>query len=125
MTARLPFLPTLHTPDEDRAFFSGPVFDACTVWVAETDTLAGFIAWREGWIDHLYVAAEKIGQGIGTALIAKAMDGQTRLDLWAFQKNADALAFYAAKGFRKVAETDGSRNEEREPDVLMRWERGA
>ena len=25
----------------------------CIVWVAETDRIVGFIAWRSGWVDHL------------------------------------------------------------------------
>lgn len=122
--AKLPFLPTLHTPEEDRAFFGGAVFDACAVWVAAADAIVGFIAWRAGWIDHLYVGPEATGRGIGSALLAKAMADQPLLELWAFRKNADAIAFYAARGFCVVRETDGSGNDEREPDVLLRWERG-
>ena len=98
--------------------------DTCTVWVAEIDRIVGFIAWRTGEIDHLYVDADNLGQGIGSALITKAMAAEPVLELWAFQKNIDALAFYQAKGFRVVYETDGSDNEEKELDVRLRWERG-
>lgn len=45
------------------------------------------------------------------------------LHLWAFQRNARALRFYARRGFRVVERTDGSRNEEREPDALLAWVR--
>ena len=119
----LPFLPTLHTPAEDRAYFTGHVMDTCKVWIAETDRLAGFVAWRDGWVDHLYVDIDHLRQGIGSALLAKAMDAQPKLQLWAFRKNAPALAFYHARGFRVVRETDGHDNEEKEPDVLMAWAR--
>ena len=122
--AALPFIPTLHTPEEDAAFFSGPVMDACTVWVAEANGIAGFIAWRDGWVDHLTVAPENARRGIGGALLGLAMSDQAALELWAFKRNTDALAFYRAKGFCVVRETDGSGNEEKEPDVLLRWERG-
>ncbi len=42
----LPYLPVLHTPDEDRAFISGSVLAKDTVWVAEANGIVGFIAWR-------------------------------------------------------------------------------
>jgi hypothetical protein len=45
------------------------------------------------------------------------------LRLWAFHRNAQALRFYAARGFRVVERTDGSRNEEREPDAMLEWVR--
>ncbi len=121
--AKLPFLPILHTPEGD-VEFSGHVLDTCVVWVAETTRPVGFIAWREGEVDHLYVEPDLLGRGIGSALLAKAMEEQTALELWAFQKNVDALAFYRAKGFRVIRETDGRDNEEKEPDVRLRWERG-
>ncbi|HEY6431317.1 MAG TPA: GNAT family N-acetyltransferase, partial [Acetobacteraceae bacterium] len=63
------------------------------------------------------------GQGIGTALLAQAMAAHSPLRLWVFQRNAPALRFYAARGFRLVGQTDGSRNEEREPDALLEWVR--
>ena len=51
------------------------------------------------------------------------MTAHSPLRLWVFQKNTAALAFYRARGFREVERTDGSRNEEREPDVLLAWSR--
>ena len=43
------------------------------------------------------------------------------LTLWTFERNARAWAFYEARGFVASEFTDGSRNEEREPDVLYAW----
>jgi hypothetical protein len=43
--------------------------------------------------------------------------------LWTFQKNVAARRFYEDRGFQAVEETDGSRNEEREPDVHYVWRR--
>jgi GNAT superfamily N-acetyltransferase len=119
----LPFLPVLHTPEEDRAFVAGHVLKTGTVWLAETERVVGFIAFREGWIDHLYVDVGHHGRGIGSALLAKAFAASAELQLWAFRKNRTALAFYARKGFRVVEETDGSGNEEKEPDVRLHWRR--
>lgn len=97
--------------------------EACTVWVAETDRLVGFIAFRTDWVDHLYVDVAHHGMGIGSALLTKAMASEPALQLWAFQKNTGARRFYEKKGFRILKETDGRDNEEREPDVLLAWRR--
>lgn len=118
---RLPYLPDLHSAEDDLAFFGGLPLAGTTIWVAETNRVVGFIAWTPGWIDHLYVDADYLGMGIGSALIAKVMDSHERLELWAFQKNTAAIGFYISKGFRVMQETDGAGNEEHEPDVLMAW----
>jgi hypothetical protein len=49
------------------------------------------------------------------------MAANTQLQLWTFQRNTNAIRCYRARGFQVVRETDGSGNEEREPDVLMGW----
>lgn len=38
LDAALPWLAGLHTPEQDEAFFSGPVFDACHGFTAERFT---------------------------------------------------------------------------------------
>ncbi len=119
--ACLPYLPDVHSPESVHAFFRDRVFPTSEVWVAATETLDGFCAFRPGWVDHLYVRPECHRQGLGTALLGKAMAVNTRLQLWAFQRNTNAIRFYRARGFRVVRETDGSRNDEREPDMLMEW----
>ena len=52
-TACLPYLPELHTPEEDLRYFRERVFPTCTVWVGGETRLAG--AFRDGWVEHLYV----------------------------------------------------------------------
>jgi len=121
---RLPSLAGLHTPDEDRAYFEGPLFDACEVWGAwEGATLSAFIAFRDGWIDQLYVLPERQGHGLGARLLDLAKQRQAELRLWTFQRNRLARAFYEARGFVLTELTDGSRNEERDPDALYVWRR--
>jgi GNAT superfamily N-acetyltransferase len=122
-TACLPYLPDLHTPASELAFFRDRVFPGCTVWVAGEVAIDGFCAWRPGWVDHLYIRPECQSQGLGTVLLSQAMAAYSPLRLWAFQRNAQALRFYAARGFRVIERTDGSRNEEREPDALLEWVR--
>ncbi|WP_346772374.1 GNAT family N-acetyltransferase [Chelativorans sp. AA-79] len=120
---RLPWLAGLHTPEEDRSFFRDRVFAECEVWGAIGSGIVGFIAFREGWIDHLYILPKHRGKGAGDALLKSAKAASPSLQLWTFQKNAIARQFYEARGFRAIRETDGDDNEEREPDVLYRWER--
>ena len=122
--ACLPYLPALHTPDEDRRVFRERVFAECQVWVGGSGTIDGFIAFREGWVDHLYVRPDRHGHGVGTALLGQAMRTYSPLRLWVFQRNAMAIGFYSARGFREIERTDGSRNEERELDALLLWTRG-
>ena len=119
--ACLPYLPNLHTPEEDAWFFRNRVFAECKVLLAEAETIDGFVAFRAGWIDHLYVRPHCQHRGIGTALFARAMQEGSPLRLWVFQRNTAAIAFYRARGFREIERTDGSGNEEREPDMLMEW----
>lgn len=121
---RLPWLKGLHTPAEDRAYFRHHVFAECAVWgIADQADLIGFIAFRKDWIDQLYVAPARQGEGVGAALLRHAQTAETRLHLWTFQRNAPARRFYERRGFVAIEETDGARNEEREPDILYRWTR--
>lgn len=120
--ACLPYLPDLHTPDEDRAFFERVVANQ-SVWVALGQDLLGFCAFRPGWIDHLYLDLAAQRAGTGSALLAKALDGQSEVSLHCFQRNLAARRFYARQGFVETALSDGSDNEEQEPDVLLRWVR--
>ena len=112
----LPYLPTLHTPEEDRAFF-GRVIGEERVWLAEDASLVGFAASTPSWLNHLYVDPGWHGAGAGDALLdAVAPAGELRL--WCFQRNARARRFYERRGFTLERLTDGLGNEEREPDVL-------
>ena len=119
--ACLPYLPDLHTAEEDLGFFRDRVFAGCEVWVAQADAVDGFVAFRTGWVDHLYIRPERQRLGLGKALLAVSMENNTSMKLWVFQRNATAIDFYRANGFREIERTDGSRNEEREPDMLMEW----
>jgi GNAT superfamily N-acetyltransferase len=117
----MPWLPELHTQDEDRRFIGERVMAECELLVVRRDERpAGFLALKDDMVEHLYVAPDDQRQGIGSALIeaaeARRPDG---LRAWVFQRNAGAIAFYERHGFTEVMRTDGSDNEEREPDVLL------
>jgi hypothetical protein len=58
--------------------------------------------------------------GIGSALLEVAKSRRPGgLRLWVFQRNHGAWAVYARHGFTEVRFTDGSDNEEQEPDVFL------
>ena len=121
----LPWLAGLHTPEENRQFFRTRLFRACEIWgAADGPELVGIIAFREGWIDQLYVLPTTQRRGIGTDLLDVAKSKFARLQLWTFQRNAQARRFYESRGFVLVEETDGAGNEEREPDARYLWSRG-
>ncbi len=117
---RLPMLAGLHTPAETRAFFRDALFPRCEFWGIGTP-LQGFIALAPGWVEQFYVLPPAQGRGIGDALLRHAQSRQRELRLWTFQRNAPARRFYERRGFVAIDETDGSGNEERDPDVLYRW----
>jgi GNAT superfamily N-acetyltransferase len=116
----LPYLPVLHTSEEDHAFFARVVAGG-GVTVAEVDgAVAAFLALGEG-VDHLYVHPDRYRRGLGSALLRAAQAARPALELWVFQRNTDAIAFYEAHGFAVVEVTEGANNEEHEPDCLMAW----
>ncbi|MEA2859587.1 MAG: hypothetical protein QOC72_1626 [Methylobacteriaceae bacterium] len=120
----LPALAGLHTPKEDQWFFRERVFRTCEVWGAfDGAAMIGMVAFREDWIDQLYVLPKAQGRGVGTELLQVAQRFFDRLHLWTFQRNLRARRFYEARGFVLVQETDGAGNEEKEPDALYRWTR--
>ena len=120
----LPWLKGLHTPDEDRWFYRERMFATCTLWgVFGADAMTGVIAFHDDWVEQLYVLPSEQARGIGSALLDIARQQSDRLQLWTFQRNAIARRFYKARGFVLVEQTDGSRNEEREPDARYLWTR--
>ncbi len=119
----LPFLPELHSDEETHAWMGNVVVPGSEVWLAEEGgRIVGFVAVTGDHLDHLYVRPGHQRRGIGGRLLAKAQElSPERLDLWAFERNAAARAFYERHGFVVVEFGDGSGNEEREPDVRYEW----
>lgn len=117
----MPWLPDLHTPEEDRAFFAGELADSRGWGVRRDGALVGVALVRDGLLTQLYVAPGWQGLGAGSALLAAARAAAAEpLRLWVFARNARARAFYAGAGFEVERATDGSGNEEGEPDLLLR-----
>jgi ribosomal protein S18 acetylase RimI-like enzyme len=120
--ANMAYLPQLHTAEEDRAFFGGVIADGHTTVALQDGRVVGFIALGEARVEHLYVDPAHQRRQIGTALLRHAQAARPAgLDLWVFQRNTGAIAFYERHGFRIAELTDGADNEEREPDARMVW----
>lgn len=82
------------------------------------------MALTPGHLEQLYVAADRLGGGIGRRLVELAKEREpVGLSLWTFQVNARARRFYERNGFAAVEWTDGSGNQERQPDVRYEWVR--
>ena len=118
----MPWLPDLHSSQEDLDFFRDEVLARQRVVLAiRDDQLVGFAASGEDWLHHLYVHPQSQGVGVGFSLLEDARRSRSVLQLWAFQRNLHARAFYERAGFSVVRMTEGSGNEEQEPDVLYLW----
>jgi ribosomal protein S18 acetylase RimI-like enzyme len=119
----MPYLPELHGDDEVRAWVAEVVLPNATVWIAEIGgQVVGYASLRGNDLDQLYVAPGHQGRGVGSRLLQRAKElSPTGLRLYAFQRNTRARAFYEARGFIARRLSDGSGNEENEPDVLYAW----
>jgi putative acetyltransferase len=121
------WIPRLHTPEEDLAFFTWVVNEQQALVVESGGAVVGFSAYDVGWLNQLYVAPDHQNLGIGGRLLGEvklAHQGHypaQQLSLWTFQANAGARRFYERHQFVPVEFTDGSGNEEREPDVRYEW----
>ena len=122
--AAVPHMPPGVHPDDDvRRWVTSWDLGTHDVWLAEGDgTLVGFATLTATWLESLYVAPSAQRSGVGSALleVAKA-DRPDGFGLWVFESNVPAREFYARHGLVELERTDGSGNEERQPDVKMVW----
>jgi ribosomal protein S18 acetylase RimI-like enzyme len=124
------FAPSAHADDDVRAWVANVLIPAGGVTVAvvrsSNEGVVGMMAVSQrdvvGWIDQLYLHPSVVGRGIGTRFIELAMESLgSPIRLFTFQENAGARRFYERHGFRAIAFSDGSDNEEHCPDVLYEW----
>jgi ribosomal protein S18 acetylase RimI-like enzyme len=83
----------------------------------------GFLARQGGHVQALHVAAAARGQGVGRALLDEVKAAEPAIELWTFQANGRALAFYGREGLVEAERTDGSGTDEGLPDVRLIWRR--
>lgn len=121
--AALPMVRRAHTDEEVRAWFRDVVVPKYEAWVAiAEDVPVGLMVLRGGWLDQLYLHPSWRGRGLGARFVALAKQRRLGgLQLWTFQVNEPACRFYERNGFVEVDRTDGSGNEEHEPDVRYVW----
>jgi len=119
---RRAFAPKLHSDEEDKAFVANFIASSET-WLATKDRQIVGLACIDGdRLAHLYVHPKHHNQRIGSALLKRVKDQrQDGFDLWTFQANTGARRFYERHGCEPVEFTDGSRNEEKLPDVRYAW----
>ena len=74
------------------------------------------------WASQLYVDPVSQGRGAGRALLdaaKQAIPGGLRLHV--FTRNVRARRFYQSAGFVLVEQSDGSTNDEHEPECTYTW----
>ena len=133
----MPFAPSAHSDEETRDWVARTLLPSGAVTVAQVDgAVVGVLALSErnglAWIDQLCVLPAQAARGLGRALLdhALALCGAAAgrsgaatpqpLQLYTFQANHHARAFYERHGWRAIAFSDGAANEEHCPDVLYR-----
>lgn len=119
----MPWLAQPHSDAETREWTRTVKIPRGGCSVALVDGMVAGYSWTSsGWLDGLYIDPDHQGHGIGSALFERAQQAMPEgFDLWVFQRNHRALEFYARYACEEVRPTDGADNEEREPDVLLRW----
>ncbi|MGW1891888.1 GNAT family N-acetyltransferase [Streptomyces sp. NPDC002004] len=121
--AALPTVRRAHSDDAVRAYFREVVVPAGGTWVADAaGDVVGMMVLEEDELAQLYMDPAWRGRGVGDRFVALAKERSPgRLALWTFQVNTPAHRFYERHGFVAVERTDGSGNEEQEPDVRYEW----
>ncbi|MDH6216265.1 GNAT family N-acetyltransferase [Streptomyces pseudovenezuelae] len=119
-------LPTVVSPrsaDDVREYFRDVVVPLRETWVADAGgAVVGVMVVKGDELSQLYLEPDWRGRGIGDLFVGLAKECSPQgLTLWTFQVNKPAHRFYERHGFVAVEYTDGSGNEELEPDVRYVW----
>ncbi|QUC61236.1 GNAT family N-acetyltransferase [Streptomyces sp. A2-16] len=122
-TAALPTVTRPRSDDEVRAHIRDIVVPLRETWVAVAEEqVVGLMVLADDLLSQLYLDPDWRGRGIGDRFVALAKERSPQgLSLWTFQVNKPAHRFYERHGFVEAERTDGSGNEEREPDVRYVW----
>jgi GNAT superfamily N-acetyltransferase len=122
-TAALPTVTRPRSDDEVRAYIRDVVVPLRETWVAVAEEqVVGLMVLADDLLSQLYLDPDWRGRGIGDRFVALAKERSPQgLSLWTFQVNKPAHRFYERHGFVEAERTDGSDNEEREPDVRYVW----
>ncbi len=116
--------PPAHPDDDVRRWLATELVPRHETWVAvdHADRVVGVMALSDTMLEQLYLAPGWIGRELGRRFVELAKAQRPAgLDLYCFAVNDRARRFYERHGFEAVAFGDGSRNEERQPDVRYAW----
>jgi ribosomal protein S18 acetylase RimI-like enzyme len=121
--AALPSVRRAHGDDEVREWFAAVIVPCLESWVAvDNGRVVGLLVLAETELEQLYLDPEGRGHGLGNRFIELAKQRRPDgLSLRTFQVNEPARRFYERHGFAEAGRTDGSGNEEREPDIQYVW----
>lgn len=121
--AALPTVRCAHSAADVRDWFARVLVPRYETWVAVTeDTVTGVLVLHSEELKQLYLDPDRRGQGLGDRFMALAKrERPAGLSLWTFQVNAAARRFYKRHGFTEAEWTDGSHNDEHEPDIRYIW----
>ncbi|WP_137936919.1 GNAT family N-acetyltransferase [Chitinivorax sp. B] len=118
----LPYAPLKHSDESIQQWLTQQIRSAIIMVAMQDTRIVGFYMLNEHaegwWLDQLYLLPDVTGQGIGSTLLAHAMNRAGRpLMLYTFADNHGARRFYERHGFVAIRYGDGSDNEEGVPDV--------
>jgi GNAT superfamily N-acetyltransferase len=113
----------IHKREDEQRFAAELVARGWVTVARRGGTVVGFLARDGADVVALYVDGPARGRGVGAALLARAKKKSRRLELWTFQFNHAARAFYERHGFAELARTGGAGNDEKLPDIKYLWEK--
>lgn len=122
--AFLPYAPSRHTDAETLNWVTQHLIPSGGVTVAVIDEgVVGVLAVSEDagavWIEQLYLLPSYVNQSLGSRLLAQVHRQASKpVRLFTFQQNTSSRRFYERHGYKALALSDGSSNEEKCPDVL-------
>ena len=119
----MPWLRSPHDEASTRWWMEHVVLAEQNVRVAYIGSqVVGFAAVDGAWLEQLWVDPAEQGRGVGSRLLEDAQAASRgRLTLHVFTRNQRARRFYEAAGFILTSQSDGSSNEEQEPDCTYTW----
>ncbi|MFG3001987.1 GNAT family N-acetyltransferase [Streptomyces sp. NPDC048340] len=122
--AALPTVRCAHDAADVRDWFAHVLVPQYETWVAVTGSeVVGVMVINGGEMKQLYLDPAWRGRRLGDRFMSLAKEQRPEgLALWTFQVNEPAHRFYERHGFIAVERTDGTRNDEHEPDVRYVWQ---
>lgn len=117
------WMPRVHTHEDVVKHYQNEVATRRQTLVAvDGARVRGFVTMsKDGFVTALYVEKASRNQGIGGMLLERAKrELSPEVNLYTFQANEQARAFYQRHGFTEINRTTGD-NEESLPDILMEW----